>query len=184
MFTTQGVSCKEKKEKIRKQQDNFKNHHKAQQLRPLQTGKYVYIPDNPSNGTVIVKPFTCSYNVQTSDRIYRQKKTSVTITRTEDVAPTENVIPETLPLNDCCTKSVRISKSPERLKLVSRWSSKFDYIITAIVIACMHSYVSYYCLTCNCMLTILGHCMAKCTLSLLMPIPSGWMCTLLVAAQP
>ena len=78
-----------------------------------------------------------------------KSKTSVTITRTEDVAPTENVIPETLPLNGCRTKSVRISKPPERLKLVSRWSSKFDCIITAIVIACMHSYDSYYCLTCK-----------------------------------
>ena len=36
---------------------------------------------------------------------------------TENITPEDYVTPEDLPPNDCCTKSGRISKLPERLNL-------------------------------------------------------------------
>ena len=100
------------KEKIRKRQEsNFNKHHNARQLRPLQTGEQVYIPDNSSNGTVIDEPSPRSYNVQTSGGIYRRNRRQLL------PLPTESVTPEDLPPNTCCTKSGGISKPPERLTL-------------------------------------------------------------------
>ena len=72
MFTSQ-VSCKRRgreDQELNQQEDDLNNHHKAQQLRLLQTGEHVYIPDNSSNGTVIDKVCPCSYNVQTPSGIY------------------------------------------------------------------------------------------------------------------
>ena len=64
---------REKEEKIReRQQDNFNNYYRARQLKPLQAGERVYIPDNSSEGTVTEESFTCSYVVQTPGGNYRQ----------------------------------------------------------------------------------------------------------------
>ena len=90
-------------------------HHNARQLRPLQTGEQVYIPDNSSNGTVIDEPSPRSYNVQTSGGIYRRNRRHLLPLPTESVTPEDNVTPENLPPNTCRTKSGRISRPPERL---------------------------------------------------------------------
>ena len=63
---------KEKEEKIRERQhDNFNNHYQARQLRLLQTGECVYIPDNSTEETVAEESFTHSYVVQTPGGNYR-----------------------------------------------------------------------------------------------------------------
>ena len=63
---------------------------------------------------MIDKPCPHSYNVQTPGGIYIQNQRHMLPLPTEDVTPIENIIPESLPLNACHTKSERISKPPEK----------------------------------------------------------------------
>ena len=62
---------KQREVRIReRQQDNFNNYHQARQLRQLQLGGQVYIPNNSSEGTVIEESSTRSYIVQTPGGTY------------------------------------------------------------------------------------------------------------------
>ena len=118
-----------KEEKIRKrQQDNFNNYHWARQLKPLQTGEHVYIPDNSSECTVTEESLTHSYVVQTPGGNYRRNHRHLlplppdyvfqnNNTTTENHTPTENFTPASLLPRTYQTRSVRVSKPPERLNL-------------------------------------------------------------------
>ena len=116
---------KQKEMRMReRQQDNFNNYHQAKQLRPLQVGEQVYIPDNSSEGTVIEESTTRSYIVQTDGGTYRRNRRQLlplpaTTDVTEQNSQSENVseTPDSLPSDACRTRSGRISRPPERLNL-------------------------------------------------------------------
>ena len=120
---------KEKEEKIReRQQKNFNNHHRARQLRSLQTGEQVYIPDNSSEGIVLEEPSPHSYVVQTPNGTYRRNRRhllplpSDNDSQSNTNISTEDNDVESLPSNNCRTKSGCLSRPPERL---NRCSSRY-----------------------------------------------------------
>ena len=107
-----------------KQQDNFNNYHQARQLKPLQLGEQMYIPDNSTEGTVIEESSTHSYIVQTPGGTYRRNRRQLLAlppmtnnteqnTQRQDASET----PQSLPSDACRTRSGRISKPPDRLNL-------------------------------------------------------------------
>ena len=53
---------------------NFDDHHKAKELRPLQSGENVFIPDFNSEGTVSEQNGTRSYAIQTENGNYQRNR--------------------------------------------------------------------------------------------------------------
>ena len=122
---------KQMKEKQRK---NFDRHHRATDLKPLQTGASVWIPDNSSEGTVVGETNPRSYVVQTPSGTYRRNRRQLiplpqsandsAITgeniSTSPITPLDTeAVPAPKQMNaDSAavrTKSGRISKPPDRL---------------------------------------------------------------------
>ena len=72
---TKTTKLKEKEKWIRqRQQKNFNQHHRASELKPLQTGDYVWIPDTRSEGIVLQETNPRSYEVETPSGTYRRNR--------------------------------------------------------------------------------------------------------------
>ena len=129
---------KEKEKQLReRQRKNFNHHHRAVDLKPLQAGDNVWIPDTSSEGTVVTETNPRSYVVQTPDGIYRRNRRHLLLlpqpvtndTNTggnTQVNPTESApstdtkdVPDTAEIDAdhsvVRTRSGRISKPPDRL---------------------------------------------------------------------
>ncbi len=122
------------KEKLmrERQQRNFDHHHRATDLKPLQAGGHVWIPDKQAEGTVVEETNPRSYVVKTPSGTYRRNRrhliplpqpqpgaddaeheSSVASSDSEAPKQIENDNSETD--GSVRTRSGRVSKPPERL---------------------------------------------------------------------
>ena len=121
---------KEKKWIRQRQRKNFNLHHRASELKPLQTGDYVWIPDTRSEGIVVQETNPQSYEVETPSGTYRRNrrhiiplKESAKDSKNQDenakTSPDVEVVPnsnqDSKEDSYIRTRSGRVSKPPDRL---------------------------------------------------------------------
>ena len=135
-----------------KQHKNFNKCHRARQLKALQTGNQVWIPEFQQQATVLRKVAPRSYLVQTPRGRMRRNWQQLTLLNTTENIPsnesgavTDSVIPTSpediphhTPPGVTITRSGCVSKPPDRLNCntFSSFMSKGDEYI--IVVGCMH----------------------------------------------
>ena len=114
-----------------KQQKNFNKRHRARQLKALQTGNQVWIPEFQQQATILREVAPRSYLVQTPRGRMRRNRQHLTLLNTTGNIPsnesrpvTHSVIPTSLediphhtPSGVTITRSGRVSKPPDRLNL-------------------------------------------------------------------
>ena len=114
-----------------KQQKNFNNRHRARQLKALQTGDQVWIPEFQQQATVLREVAPRSYLVQTPRGRMRRNRQHLTLLNTTGNIPsnesrpvTHSVIPTSpediphhTPSGVTITRSGRVLKPPDRLNL-------------------------------------------------------------------
>ena len=115
----------------RQQQSNYDHHHGVRSLVPLAPGQRVWVPDRSEEAHVVQEAGTRSYEVQTSQGLYRQNRRALidlpSSDRTEQSnldSPDSEILPVSPPTEDThptnqpdppVRRSSRVSRPPDRL---------------------------------------------------------------------
>ena len=115
----------------RQQQSNYDHHYGVRPLAPLAAGQRVWVPDRSEEAHVVQEAGTRSYEVQTSQGLYRRNRralidlpSSDQTEQSDSDSPNSEILPEPHPSKDThptdqpdppVRRSSRVSRPPDRL---------------------------------------------------------------------